>query len=450
MSRWMSPADAVWYLGENAANPMMISSILWFDRAPQLRRLRTAIEERLLERHPVFRQRVVPSRLPGVLPRWEDVEDFELDDHLRAVRLPAPGDHAALEEACGAERSTPLDRDRPLWSITLYRGYRGRQSAIHTRIHHSIGDGLALMQLLLTLADEFEEGIVPIREPAPLGREALHLGRRAVSAATQLALHPTGMLGAARDSLDAVAWGAKLLAPTLAERSRLIGHPEGTKRMAWDPDGLPLQALKGECRERGVTVNDLLLTVMSGGLHRYLAEHDDLVDDVLMMVPISLRRPGEALPRHLGNRIGLLPILLPVRPDDPEARLATIRERMGKLKSSPAPAVSRALLLGTSLATPAVERGIHRLNQLRSTGVVTNVPGPAQPIHVAGARVLGTVGWGGMTGHLNLSAAFISLDGRVFSGFVTDTAITPDPGRLLEHVRAEWEELLGAPATRAR
>jgi diacylglycerol O-acyltransferase / wax synthase len=444
MGRMMSPADAVWYLGENAANPMMISAILWFDRPPDVVRLRAAIEDRLLERHPVFREQIVPSRVPGVLPRWEPAPDFDLDDHVRLVTLPAPGDHRALEDACSVERSTPLDRDRPLWCFTVYDGYRGDQAAIHARIHHSIGDGLALMQLLLTLADEFEEASIPVAESTPFGQEIIHLGRRAVTAATQLALHPRGMVGAVRETADAVAWGAKLLTPTFAERTRLIGHPEGRKRMAWEPDGLELEPLKDVGHDLGVTVNDLLLTIMAGGLHRYLAEYDELVDDVLVIVPINLRRPGDPLPRHLGNRIGLLPILLPVRSADVEERLHTIRARVNELKTSPAPAVSRALLLGTSLATPVVERGIHRFNQLFSTGVVTNVPGPRVPIHVAGARVLGNIGWGGMTGHLNLSAGFISLSGRVFPGLVTDEAITPDPDRLLEHLRDEWGIVVGS------
>jgi diacylglycerol O-acyltransferase / wax synthase len=449
MSRMMSPADAVWYLGENPANPMMISAILWFDRPPDLDRLRSAIEERLLQRHPVFRERIVRSRLPGVLPHWEEATDFDLDDHLRHVTLPEPGDHATLEEACSVERSTPLERDRPLWTMTIYDNYRGGQGAIHARIHHSIGDGLALMQLLLTLADEFGEVHIPIAEAAPFGREIVHLGRRAVTAAAQLALHPSGMAGTLRETADAIAWGAKLLTPTYAERTRLIGHPDGTKRMAWEPDGLPLAPLKDVGHDLGVTVNDLLLTIMAGGLHRYLDEYDELVDDVLVMVPINLRRPGDPLPRHLGNRIGLLPILLPVRSGDVEERLHKIRERVNELKASPAPAVSRALLVGTSLATPAVERGIHRLNQLFSTGVVTNVPGPGFPIHVGGARVLGNIGWGGMTGHLNLSAGFISLDCRVFPGLVTDEAITPDPDRLLDHVRDEWQVVVGPAAAAA-
>jgi diacylglycerol O-acyltransferase / wax synthase len=443
MGRPMSPADAVWYLGETPENPMTISAILWFDRPPDHDQLRAAIEERLLARHPVFRQRIVPSRVPGLLPRWEDVEDFDLDDHLLVAALPDPGDQETLEAVCSRERSTPLDRDRPPWSLSVYEGYRGSGAAIHARLHHAIGDGLALMQLLLGLADEHAQTAVPVAEHSPFGHEVLHLGRRAVTSAAQLALHPTSVAGVVRDAADAVSWGARLLSPTLAERTRLLGRPGGVKRMAWDPDGVPLAPLKAHAHELGVTVNDLLLNVMAGGLHRYLAEYDELVDDVLMMVPVNLRRPGQPLPRHLGNRIGLLPILLPVRSDDPSERLATIQQRVLELKRSPAPAVSRALLLGTSLATPAIERGIHRVNQLRSTGVVTNVPGPAEPLHVGGARVLGAIGWGGMTGHLNLSAGFISVGGRVFAGLVTDEAITPDTPHLLDQVHAEWAESLG-------
>jgi diacylglycerol O-acyltransferase len=444
--RMMSPADAVWYLGEDAANPMTISAVLWSDERPDRDALRRVVEERLLDRHPVFRQRVVPSRVPGVLPRWADVEDLDLDEHLRFVALPAPGDHATLEQVCSDERSTPLDRDRPLWSVTVYEGYRGAGAALHARLHHSIGDGLALMQLLLTLADEHRPDEVPLVDPPPWTDELRHLGRRAVTAAAELALHPRGLAGTLRDTADAVAWGARLLAPALPEKHALLGHPEGRKRMVWDPDGFPLEDLRGAAHARGVTINDLLLNVLAGALRRELAEGGDVVDEVLMMVPVNLRRPGTPLPRHLGNRIGLLPILLPVGTEDPEARLRTIQQRMDGLKDSPAPVVSRALLLGTSLVTPAVERRIHRLNQLRSTGVVTNVPGPRTPLHVAGARIRGTVGWGGMTGHLNLGAAFVSLDGRVFPGLVTDAAITPEPRRILDHVRDEWASATGRPA----
>lgn len=440
-ARRMSAADAVWFRGENARNPMMISSILWFDRPLDVDRLRSVIEDRLLDRHPVFRQRIVPSHLPVRLPKWEDDPDFDLDHHLDVVELPAPGDHGELERRCGVQRSTPLDHDRPLWMGHVFQGYRGSGSALHLRIHHSIGDGLALMRLLLSLADEHTSGEVPIAEPTGmhLGHALFHGAEHVVAEAARLAVHPTRLLPTVRQAASAVAWAGRLLAPDLVPSSILIGRPNGVKVMAWDPDGFPLDAVKAAGSGAGATVNDVLLTLLTGALHGYLDERDALVDEAVVVVPVNLRPPDEPLPRMLGNRIGLLPIRLPVGLTDPDERLASLQQRIGELKDSPAPPVSRLLLMGTTLGTPAFERAIHRINQLRSSGVVTNVPGPAEPIHLAGARIVGTVGWGGMTGHLNLSVAFVSLNGRIFPGIVSDEGITPDPAAILEHVHSAWD-----------
>lgn len=444
MGRRMSPTDAVWYLGESPANPMMISSIVWFDRTPDIDRLRTVLTQRLTSQHPVFRERIAPSRFPLLMPSWEEHAEFDLDEHVQVSQLPAPGDQATLERICGEQRSQPLDRSRPLWKVDVLTGYRGSGCAMHVRIHHSVGDGLALMALLLALTDELEPGTIPVAddpEHEALGRALLHRTENAVTAASRAALHPAELLNMVLGAAVNIAWGFKLLTPAMAERTGLIGRPNGTKLMAWDPDGLPLDAVKATGRQMDATVNDVLLALLSGALHRYLVERDDLVADVLVMVPINLRSPDEPLPRHLGNRIGLLPVLLPVGLDTAEARLRTVHERLLALKDSPAPAVSRILLAGTSLLTPPVERAIHRLNQIRSTGVVTNVPGPEMPLHLAGARIEGVIGWGGMTGHLNLGGAFISLRGRVFSGIVTDQAITPDPGLILRYLHDEWVNL---------
>lgn len=292
---------------------------------------------------------------------------------------------------------------------------RGDGCAMHVRIHHSIGDGLALMALLLGLADELAPGAVPVAGDAarvPVGRALQARTGRAVGAAVRAARHPATLRRGLMALAVNVAWGLKLLTPAMAGRTGLMGRPSGTKRMVWDPDGLPLDAVKAMGRQHDATVNDVLLALLTGALHRYLAERDELVDDVLVMVPVDLRNAGEPLPRHLGNRIGLLPVLLPVGLDTADARLAAVHERLAALKGSPAPAVSRMLLAGTSLLTPPLERAIHRLNQVRSSGVVTSIPGPDAPLHLAGARIEGVIGWGGMTGHLNLGGAFISPGGR--------------------------------------
>lgn len=441
MGTRMAPADAVWYLGENAVNPMTISSIMWFDRPLDVELLRTRIGERLLDQHPILLQRIVPSRVPGRMPRWEDDRSFDLDNHLSEHTLPAPGDQAILQDWCSRERTTPLDRARPLWHISVLQGYRGDGSAVHVRIHHSIGDGLAMMQLLLTIADEYDPGVELLGERSVATRvsHAVSTGTAVLAQGANLALHPEHAAEVVRTGAELATWAGRLLLPQMVERTVLQGHPEGSKRMAWDPDGFRLDEVKATARAADATINDLLMTVMSGGLHRYLAERDALVEDVAMMIPVNLRRPGEPLPRRLGNRIGLLPLRLPVGIADPEVRLRILQDRMNELKRSPAPIVSRGLIVATTMFTPVVERGIHRLNQLRSTGVLTNVPGPREPLHIGGAELLGTMGWGGMTAHLNLSAAFISLNGRVFPGLVTDAAITPDPEEILAQLTEEYQ-----------
>ena len=443
-TRRMSAADAVWFRGENGRNPMMISSILWFDRPLDVDRLRSIVEDRLLARHPVFRQRIVPSWNPARMPVWEDDPDFDLSRHIDVVELPAPGEHAELERRCSVQRSTPLVRDRPLWMAHVFQGYRGSGSAMHVRIHHSIGDGLALMRLLLALADEHDPDDVPLAEPPGmhLGHDLVQRAERAVVEASRLAFHPVELARTVRLGVDLVAWSGRLLAPAMVPPSALLGRPSGVKRMTWDPEGLPLDAVKATAHADGATVNDLLLAALTGALHEYLVERDAVVDDAVVYVPVNLRPPDEPLPRMLGNRIGLLPIRLPVGLPDAASRLATLQERIAVLKGSPAPRLSRLLLIGTTLGTPRVERAIHRMNQLRSTGVVTNVPGPTEPLHLAGARIAGTVGWGGLTGHLNVSVAFVSLAGRIYSGIVTDEGITPDPERILEHLHGQWEQLL--------
>lgn len=444
MSRRMSPGDAVWFLGENRVNPMTISSIMWFDRPIDVELFRARFRERLLDRHPIMRERIVPSRVPGMMPSWVEDRTFDLDQHISEHVLPAPGDQATLQHWCSEERTIPLDRARPLWHVSVLQGYRGTGSAIHTRIHHSIGDGLAMMSLLLTVVDEYDPAMVTLHErsPADVITGVIGTGTKLVGRGAQLVRHPTQAVELAREGVEMAEWAGRLLAPQLVERTALQGHPDGSKRMAWDPEGFPLAAVKGAARANGATVNDVLMTVMSGALRRHLDERGEVVEDVAMMIPVNLRRPGKPLPRNLGNRIGLLPLRLPVGSDDPRERLTVLQERMLELKQSPAPLVSRLLLVTTTMFTPVIERGIHRLNQLRSTGVLTNVPGPPMPLHIGGAELLGTVGWGGMTAHLNLSAAFVSVNGSIFSGLVTDAAITPQPEQILDHLSDEYALVL--------
>lgn len=448
----MSPADAVWLRGETRRNPMTISTVLWLDGPVDVDVLRERVEERVVARHPAFRQRIVAPRVPGGLPRWADTE-VDLDEHLSVIDLPPPGEHALLEARCSLERSTPLDPDRPRWHATIYQGYGGHGTAIHTRLHHSLGDGTSLLRLVLSLCDD--EG--PVAEPDGGRRSPARRAQDLLATLTERldgeGADPSAVLGAGRELAAAARWTTRLVLPDRVQRNVFHGTPHGTKRMVWDPQGWPLDAVESAGATADVTVNDVLLTILTTGLHRYLVARDALVDELQIMMPISLRDPSEPLPPRFGNRIGLLPVLLPVGCVDPGEQLRRLHAQTTRLKRSPAPVISHALLTASALATPRGTRWLHRANQLRSTGVITNVPGPSGPWYLTGSRVLGTVGWGGLTGGLNLTGSFLTLDERVYVGFVTDTAVVAEPDQLLGAVRGAWNdvlELLGSRSADAR
>jgi diacylglycerol O-acyltransferase / wax synthase len=435
MATRMRPSDAVWVRGENRHNPMMVSAVLWFDQPLDLEALRHDVLAPLVARHPVLRRRIVDT--PLRYPRWEDDPTFDLENHLEVTIHGDGVDQHEIERLCSWERSRPIPRDQSPWAVHVHQGYRGG-AAMHVRVHHAVGDGMALVQVLLGITD-------PAPTPATTDthgvgwRDVGHAAGGAIEGLARRATHPGILVEDARRGADAAWWAVKLLTPALPQRSIFVGHPNGRKRMTWDPDGLPLEEIRAYAHRKHATINDVLLTMTTGALRAYLLERDALVDDVLMMVPINLRAGGDHAPdEDLGNRIGLLPLLLPTGLHDHDAQLATIQARVRTLRESPAPGVSRLLLLATSLLTAPGERLIHRLNQIRSSGVVTNVAGPRGAVELAGARLVGMVGWGGMTGVLDLNGAFVSLDGRIFFGFVSDEAITPDPERLLTLFRDQW------------
>jgi WS/DGAT/MGAT family acyltransferase len=161
----LSRADAAWLRMERTTNPMTVTALMLFDAPLDFDRLRAALEERLLL-HPRFRRRVVEHLLGLAAPRWEDDSRFDIRGHLHRVALPPPGDDAALRALVSDLMSERLDLARPPWQTHLIEGV-GRGCAVLTRVHHCVGDGYALVRILLSMAD-------PIPAPDPgLARRTL-------------------------------------------------------------------------------------------------------------------------------------------------------------------------------------------------------------------------------------------------------------------------------------
>ncbi len=222
----------------------------------------------------------------------------------------------------------------------------------------------------------------------------------------------------------------------------LHGEVSGQKKVAWI-DPIPLQPFKDAGKAFDATINDMILGAVTNALRLYLLEKDALtVSDLMVAVPISLRKPDDPLPRDLGNRFGLVNVLLPVGVEDPIEQVRAIKAQIDEIKGTQLPVVSFGLVSVAAVTTPDVERLIHKITQEQSTGVVTNVPGPRAPLTLAGASVVGAWGLGGVGGNMNLCVGIFSLAGELNFCVSSDVAITPDPERILDHFKTSVDTLI--------
>ncbi len=440
----MSPVDVAWLRMDHPTNLMVVSALLSFEGSADWSRLVETVERRLLifDR---FRQRVVER---GRLRRrlcWENDPHFDLSTHLRRYALPSPGDEGSLREVVGRLASTPLHPEMPLWQLHLIEGYRGGD-ALLARIHHSIGDGMALMRVLLSLTGE-EPGGGAGAGPAPpvrTGRAGKvgDLTRTLFRGAGQLL--PSRLLELAGEGLAGGRAAGHLLLRPADPNTVLKGQLGVEKRVAWSTEA-SLEKVKEVGRITGCTINDVLLAAVSGALRLYLerrgeplAAPDEHAPDVHAAVPVDLRRPDE--PISLGNRFGLVFISLPVGVRDPLERLFEVRRRMDRLKASPEAGVALKILAGLGLTSAQVQKMLVEFVGAKTTAVITNVPGPRERVHLAGTAVRGMMFWVPMSGRVGLGVSLLSYAGGVRLGVATDAGLVPDP----EQVAAGFRRQLAA------
>lgn len=457
----MNHADAAWLHMDQPTNLMVITGVNWFEEVPDWDRVRRLISERFVEPYPRFRQKVVEGRPPVSGPHWEDDPDFNLDLHLHHVALPAPGDQAALAELVADITATPLDRNKPLWSFHLVDGY-GDGAAIIQRIHHCIADGIALSRVLLSLADESDDPDARPIEPPPEKRESgsgqnplrslagsvTGLASATVGAAgaiahesLEVAKHPSHMLdlaAATREDVDAL---AKVLLRGDDPKTALKGEMGVAKGVAWS-DPISLADVVDMGHATGNTVNDIVMTAVTGAFRTYLDRHGESVDQVTAMVPFNLRSPVEPLPATLGNKFGLVFLGLPVGTRHRRVRLREIHESMKKIKQSHEGVVSYGVLDAMGRTPEGMEQRVIDLFSAKGTTVVTNVPGPRKPVYLAGTPIAGVLVWAPCSGDVSMTISIFSYNGEMTVGLMADAGLIPDPDELITDFETELQELL--------
>jgi WS/DGAT/MGAT family acyltransferase len=447
----MSPVDVAWLSMDEPVNLMVVNSVIAFDRPLDMDRVRQVLEYRWL-RNGRFRRRIVRPPVPFLRPYWEDDPYFDLDLHLQRIALPAPGDQAALQDLVSDLMSMPMDFSRPPWKFTVIENY-GEGCAVMTRIHHCVADGMALVAILLSMTDFHADApLVPTEPAAESTADGLIGGwTREVSGALSLARGAAGgairrARVAVRDAGEARRMGGqgaemglaatRLLARSADPRTRLKGKLGVMKRAAWSP-AIPLADVKLIKNELGGTVNDVLVTAISGGLRRYLVDKGDSADrEIRAAVPVNLR--DESDNGKLGNKFGLVFLTLPIGIEEPLMRLTEVRRRMAELKQSSEAPVTLGILGAMGLGTDAFREFVVGTLEPKATVVLTNVPGPPIPLYLAGQKIREMMFWVPQAGRLGVGISILSYGGNVYLGIATDAGLVPDPEKILD---GAYEEL---------
>lgn len=433
----ISGADFSWWQMDASNNPMMITGLMWFDTVLDHQDLLDLLRERMVERFPKFSQRVVTDGSGRAF--WEDDPHFDVAHHVSRVGLPAPGGKEGLELFVSQTLSSRLDPDRALWHVDLVDGlYDG--SAIVVRLHHVIADGISLARVLLQLADASDDGPKKKRK-AQVGLAGVaRRVRKAVEAGSHWITDPQELASLAKRTWEGAA-ALTHLATMPADPPSPLRGPLGVRKVAgWMPP-IDLDEVKRVGKAHQATVNDVLLAVLGLALRRYLADRDCEVDQLRTFVPFNLRPPNKPIPADLGNQFGLVILELPLHTDDPLEALASMKQRMDAIKRSPEAVVTYGVLQAMAEAPEVGKQAMLDFFGAKASMITTNVPGPRQPLHLAGHEVKGIMCWVPQSADVGVGVSILSYAGTVRMGVAGDANLIPDPHALVSAYEDAFEAL---------
>ena len=420
--------DGVW-LQDTPANLMVINSIFTLDRI-ELETLQDLWMDRVMtagggERFPRFRQRVVDVNGRAW---WEDDPDFEIGRHI--VLAPPDEDHPkdreALQETIGRWASKPLPTDRPLWQLILIPEFGDNESAVICRVHHVLGDGIAMVQVMFSIMDASPEGDQRVM-PAVVDRGGKPPNKY--------------LLGLMATLAGPSVLGRKMLWSPDPEP---LHGPElsGIKQVAWT-EAFDLDRVKAVKNRFGATLNDVLVASVAGAFRRYLESIGKPATQLQVSMPVNVRSSSEEL--KMDNKFAAVMLSLPVDIHDPKERTMATKERMDALKRSVEPITTYGVVNVMLKTLPnAVSRELINYFGNKCTMVMSNVPGPQSPVYLAGRKLRGMLFWVPQRARVGIGVSVLSYDGTLRLGIIADTAVVPEPDRLVAAFIEELEALESA------
>jgi diacylglycerol O-acyltransferase len=450
------------HLERDAAHMHVAACAVFEGAAPAHEELLEMIDSRL-HLIPRYRQRLAFVPLGQGRPVWVDDPHFNVAYHVRHTALPEPGGEDQLKRLTGRVFSQALDRGRPLWEVWLVEGLAADRFALLSKTHHALVDGVSGVDIMAVLFDSSPDPM-PVAPPEhawvpkPLPSRAQLLADALKERATVPGEMARGVravlrgpravaerLGESLVALGGLAWKTGLQpAP-----SSLFNVPIGPhRRFTWVRGSL--DEFKAVKNALGGTVNDVVLAVVAGALGRYMRLHGEDTDgaELRAMIPVSIRADIER--GALGNRVAAMWAPLPVGITDPVERLAAVSAVMREVKDSGQAVGAQVLTRLSGFAPTTIISQAARLQarQRLFNLVVTNVPGPQQPLYLLGRKLDGLFPMVPLAQNTALGIAIMSYDGQLNFGLAGDYDALADIGTLADELRSSIEELAAAAGVR--
>jgi WS/DGAT/MGAT family acyltransferase len=450
--------DAVFLYGETPSAPLHVMGAVILEKSSPVpgadyARLHAQIRQRL-PALPVLSRKLVEVPLGLDHPLWTDDARFDLDAHVHRAALPAPGGESELWALIARLAEAPLPRDRPLWEMHVVEGLEGRRFALVVKIHHALVDGIGGAQILAGLLDRDPDGkrLIPVSPPCDDRRPADVLApsslRLLADAAWGLGKRPLRVvrqLAAGGGAGPRLVYKALRGGTTRAPHTRLNG-PVTSKRVV-ATGSVSLDDVKLIKRAFGTTVNHVVLAACAGALRRYLASYGETPDAPLVAaVPMAL---GERNTGRVANSLSVLLVRLPVNEERADHRLAAAHEASREAMELQK-AVGPKLSDWAELATPALLAGAARIYHGLGLAahhaplhnlVISNVPGPTEPLYCAGSRVRACHPFGPIYNGWGLNLTVMSYAGRLDLGAIACAGRVLDVAKIPRGFEEEVAEL---------
>lgn len=455
----LSAQDSSFVMFEHRATHMHVAAVAILGVGPlrteegglDAARIARYVESRLSSL-PRYRQKLSTTPLQKH-PIWIDDDHFDLHYHVRHTALPQPGGDDRLKALCGRILSQPLDRGRPLWELWLVEGLEGDRFAIVSKVHHCMVDGASGVSLLTLLFrdspdDEIHgtEAWFPRTRPASLRLAAEELWYTALAPASiardlgRALLHPEAALRWTRARGAAV--GEALRAGLRRPPTTALNEPIGPhRRVEWRI--FPLDEIKRLRRALGGTVNDVVLTLVTGAVRRFLARRGEKLEGLQYRVVVPVNMRADRSDQGAANRVSAFFLSLPVGEDDPRTRFDLVRQQSLLQKTAKAADGIDFFtqLVDRSGSTLLTRVGVDLAARMQPYNLIVNVPGPQLPLYVLGARLEELHPLPPLFERQGLGIAVLSYDGRVCWGLVADRDVVPDLAALAGDLDDALDEL---------